>query len=458
MYKKIQHIHFVGIGGIGMSGIAEVLLNLGYEVTGSDIKESDITRRLKALGAKVNYEHLPTNVNGANVVVVSSAITHDNPEIASAREKMIPIIPRAEMLAELMRLKYGIAVSGAHGKTTTTSMVATVLAHGGLDPTVVIGGKVNSIGSSAKWGQGEFMVAEADESDGTFLKLSPTIAVVTNIDLEHLDYYHDISEIKETFLEFMNKVPFYGVVVLCADDPNIQPLIPRIKKRYMSYGFTSNMDVQARNIVHTGLTSRYTLVYQGKDLGDVELNLPGLHNVYNSLAAAAVGLELGLDMKSIRNGLSEFDGVERRLQIKAELDGITIIDDYGHHPTEIRAALDTLKTVWPDRRVIVVFQPHRYTRTKALFEHFTTAFYQADVLIISDIYPASEKPIEGVHAQYLLEGIKNCGHRDVHYIGNRADIAKYLRQNVLKPGDLVITLGAGNIWQVAEDLIRDISG
>lgn len=457
MHKKIQRIHFVGIGGIGMSGIAEVLLSLGYEVSGSDLKESDITERLKDLGAKVTYEHHPRNVNGAHVIVVSSAIPPDNPELTSAREKMIPVIPRAEMLAELMQLKYGIAVSGTHGKTTATSMISSILIHSGLDPTVVIGGKVNSIGSSAKWGRGKFLVAEADESDGTFLKLSPTIAVVTSIDAEHLDYYRDISEIKEAFLQFMNKVPFYGAVVLCGDDQNIQHLIPGVKRRYISYGLTSHMDVQAKNIVYTGLTTRYRLTYQGKDIGDIELNIPGLHNVYNSLAAVAVGMELGLDVKSITSALRQFDGVQRRLEIKAEIGDITIIDDYGHHPTEIKAILNTVKTVWPDRRTVVVFQPHRYSRTKALFEDFTTAFYQADVVIISDIYPASEKPIEGVHASHLTDAIKSCGHKNVHYVGDKNKIASYLIEKILRPRDLVITLGAGNIWQVARTLIEDMT-
>ncbi len=456
MYKNIQRIHFVGIGGIGMSGIAEVLLSLGYRVTGSDLKKSDITDRLRTLGAEMTYGHDAKNVDGAHIVVVSSAIPPDNPELTSAREKMIPVIHRSEMLAELMRLKYGIAVSGAHGKTTTTSLISAVLAHGGLDPTVVIGGKVNSIGSSAKFGQGEFLVAEADESDGTFLKLSPNIAVVTNIDAEHLDYYKDIFEIKETFLEFMNKVPFTGYVVLCGDDPNIQSLIPRIRRPHTTYGLSQHLDIGAQNIMKRGLTTTYRLTLKGREICDIELSIPGIHNVCNSLAAVAVGMELGLDIKSIGDALKEFDGIKRRLEVKAEVGGITIIDDYGHHPTEIKATLDTIKAIWHGRRVVAVFQPHRYSRTKILFEDFTTAFYKADVVVISDIYPAGEKPIEGVHASNLLKGIRNCGHKDVHYVAEDTEIPNYLTRKILKPGDVVITLGAGNIWQVGETIAKNM--
>lgn len=452
MYKTGQHIHFVGIGGIGMSGIAEVLLNLGYKVSGSDLVETEVTRRLSKLGCTVYKGHGPENVNGVDVVVTSSAITRGNPEVQTAHKNLIPVIPRAEMLAELMRLKYSIAVAGAHGKTTTTSMVATILARGGLDPTAVIGGKLNSLGSNAKLGQGKFLVAEADESDGSFMHLTPSIVVVTNIDAEHLDYYGSLERIKDTFLEFINKVPFYGIAILCLDDDHIPYLIPKIKKRYLTYGLTAQADLQAREVKLEGMGGQYMVHRHGEELGLVNLNVPGMHNVYNSLAAVACGLELEIPFADIQAGLHEFAGVQRRLQIKGEVDSVLVIDDYGHHPTEIKATLTAVRQCWNDRRLVVIFQPHRYTRTQALFHDFTRAFYQADVLILTEIYPAGEQPIPGVEARDLGESIRRQGHKNVQFIPDRAAIASYL-ESMVREGDVVLTLGAGNIWQVGEELL-----
>jgi UDP-N-acetylmuramate--alanine ligase len=454
MFKKIKHIHFVGIGGIGMSGIAEVLLNLGYRVSGSDMKESDTTERLRKLGGEIAIGHRAENVTSPHVVVISSAVKNDNVEVVAAREKQVPVIPRAEMLAELMRLKYGVAIAGAHGKTTTTSMVATVLAAGGIDPTVVIGGKLNSLGTNAKLGQGEFLVAEADESDGSFLKLSPTIAVVTTIDAEHLDYYRDIDEIKAAFLAFINKVPFYGVSVLCLDQPHIQTLIPLVQKRYRTYGMSSQADYQARDVSLKPLGSRFKVLSHNRDLGWFELSVPGVHNINNSLAAIAVARELDIDLEVVRKALREFSGVQRRFQIKGEVDGIIVVDDYGHHPTEVRATL-AAAAAGLERRVVVVFQPHRYTRTQHLLEEFFTAFNQADKLIVTEIYAAGEKPIPGVTGQALYEGIRQHGHKDVTYVADKEKLADHL-VTILKRGDLVITLGAGDVWKVGEQLLEKL--
>jgi UDP-N-acetylmuramate--alanine ligase len=454
MFKKIKHIHFVGIGGIGMSGIAEVLLNLGYKVSGSDLKESDTTERLKKLGGEIFVGHRAGNITTPHVVVISSAVKGDNVEVLAAREKQIPVIPRAEMLAELMRLKYGVAIAGAHGKTTTTSMVATVLAAGGIDPTVVIGGKLNSLGTNAKLGQGEFLVAEADESDGSFLKLSPTIAVVTNIDAEHLDYYKDINEIKDAFLEFINKVPFYGVSILCLDQPHIQALIPSMQKRYQTYGMSTQADYQARDISLRPLGSSFRVLHHNTDLGMFELAVPGVHNISNCLAAIAVARELDIGIETIRRALKEFSGVQRRFQIKGEAAGVTVVDDYGHHPTEVKATLAAAASGM-ERRVVVVFQPHRYTRTQHLLEEFFTAFNQADKLIILDIYAAGEKPIPGISGLTLYEGIKKHGHKDVTYFPDKEKAADHL-VGVLKKGDLLITLGAGDVWKIGEQVVEKL--
>ncbi len=456
MFKKIQQIHFVGIGGIGMSGIAEVLLNMGYGVSGSDLHETEITRRLASLGARVQYGHQPDHAEGAHVVVLSSAVSPDNVEVVAARRRSIPVIPRAEMLAELMRLKYGVAVAGSHGKTTTTSMIATVMARGALDPTAVIGGRLNSLGSNAKLGQGEFLVAEADESDRSFLKLSPTLVVVTNIDAEHLDHYHDLTEIKETFLKFINKVPFYGASILCLDDVSIQEILPRVERTVRTYGLNSKADFVANDIRCQGIITRFTVHHQEKRLGDVILHMPGLHNVRNALAAIALGMELELDFATIREGLQEFSGVQRRFQIRGEQRGIMVVDDYGHHPEEIKATLRAAREGW-NRRIVVLFQPHRYTRTHHLFNQFLTAFDEADVLFITSIYPAGEEAIEGVSALQLVDGIRQQGQQNVYWVEEMANMVPEV-EPILQPGDMVITLGAGSIWKVGNELMGRLQG
>jgi len=454
MYRRgrIKNIHFVGIGGIGMSGIAEVLLNLGYHISGSDLKETEVTRRLRSLGCEISYGHRNENLREADVVVISSAVRQNNPEVEAAEQRLIPVIPRAEMLAELMRMKIGIAIAGTHGKTTTTSLISTVLAAGGLDPTVVIGGRLNSIGSNARLGQGEFLVAEADESDGSFLKLMPTIAVVTNIDPEHLDFYKGIDEIKETFLRFLEKIPFFGLAVLCLDHPNIQSLLPRLKKRFATYGLTTQADFQAKEIAFEGLSTSFDVFHQRQGIGRLSLRMPGVHNVYNALATVATAFELNIPFQVVQETLRNFGGVQRRFQIKGEKKGILVVDDYGHHPVEIMATLKAARTGW-GKRIIAVFQPHRYTRTQALFKDFLTAFYDADVLILTDIYPAGEDRIEGVGSKALFEGLREYGHKDVTYLAEKGEIVEHLL-HILSPGDLVITLGAGDIWQVSEELVN----
>jgi UDP-N-acetylmuramate--alanine ligase len=451
MYGKIQKIHFVGIGGIGMSGIAEVLINLGYQVSGSDLKESDITRRLASLGGTVAYGHRAENLSDVDVVVTSTAVNENNPEVQEAHNRKVPVIPRAEMLAELMRMKHGIAIAGTHGKTTTTSMVATVLSHGGIDPTVVIGGRLDSIGSNAKLGQGEFLVAEADESDGSFLKLSPTIAVVTNVDEDHLDYYSDLDEIRATFIDFINKVPFYGLVVLCLDDENLQGMIPEVKKRLVTYGLTSQADFQASEIEHQADRTSFLVHYRGEALGRVNIRMPGRHNVLNALAAVAVGMELEMPFTSIAEGFQDFGGVQRRFQVKGEAQEIMVVDDYGHHPVEIKATLAAACSGWT-RRVVAVFQPHRYSRTEALFDDFVTAFYQADHIAVMDVYAAGEEPRPQVSAEKLATGISEHGHKSCCYTGSTEATVEHLLA-VLQPGDIVITLGAGNVWQVGANLL-----
>jgi UDP-N-acetylmuramate--alanine ligase len=452
MFKKYQHIHFVGIGGVGMSGIAEVLLTLGYRVTGSDARRSDTVERLERLGAKVYLGHEAAHVEGAHVVVYSSAVARENVEVAAARQRGIPVIGRAEMLAELMRLKYGIAIAGTHGKTTTTSMVAAVMGAGGFDPTVVVGGRVHGLGANARLGQGEFLVAEADESDGSFLKLSPTIAVVTTVDAEHLDHYADLDAIVSAFLTFVNKVPFYGAAVVCLDDPNIQHMIPRIEKRVVTYGLEAGADLMARRLSFAAMRSEFEAVHRGKSLGPVTLQVPGRHNVLNALAAAAVGLDLEMPFDRIQTALASFAGVQRRFQIKGEAQGVLVVDDYGHHPAEIRATLAAAKAGF-DRRVITVFQPHRYSRTQHLLSDFLTAFYQSDVLIVMDIYAAGEAPIPGVHARDLADGIAAHGHREVLYLGgDRAAIVDYLCEST-RAGDLVLTLGAGDVGLLGGELL-----
>lgn len=456
MYGNIEKIHFVGIGGIGMSGIAEVLLNLGYKVSGSDLRESDTTERLRGLGGQIYIGHAAENLTNVDVVVTSTAVQTDNPEVIEARRRMVPVIPRAEMLAELMRMKYGIAIAGTHGKTTTTSMVATVLTHAGIDPTIVIGGKLNTLGSNAKLGKGDFLVAEADESDGSFLKLSPSIAVVTNIDADHLDFYTGgLEEIKDTFVEFINKIPFYGLAILCLEDRNIAECIPRIRKRFMTYGLSSQADLRATHVKLDGFNTSFTAHYKGYRLGDISFSMPGAHNVLNALACTAVALELDVPFDKIREGFAQFGGVGRRFTVKGEKNGIMVVDDYGHHPAEIRATLAAARNGWPERRLVVAFQPHRYSRTKELFNEFVTCFYDADLLVLTDIYAASEQPIPGVSAERLAEEIRRHGQRDVTYIPDRLALPKHLL-SVVKDGDIVITLGAGNIWQAGDELVQQL--
>jgi UDP-N-acetylmuramate--alanine ligase len=456
MYKKNKHIHFVGIGGIGMSGIAELLLNLGYKISGSDLRDTDITKRLAELGGEIYKGHHGEWVTGADVVVISSAVKENNPEVMAAREKFIPVIPRAEMLAELMRLKrFGIAVAGSHGKTSTTSLIGWVMAQAGLDPTVVIGGKVNSLGCNAKLGEGNFLVAEADESDGSFLHLSPVIEVVTNIDLEHLDFYKNIDEIKEVFLQFIKKIPFYGAVVLCLDDPHIIELLPDIQKRVITYGMTSQADISAREVHMEGLVSHFE-VYSGRDiLGKIALPLVGVHNIQNCLATVAACLELDIPFEKIVSGLETFSGVQRRMEIKGEREGILVVDDYGHHPTEIKATLAAVRSAWPKRRIVVLFQPHRYTRTQGLLKEFCTAFFEADLLFVTEIYSAGENKIEGVNANALVECIRMHGHRHVDLAPGVEQIAEHLMP-MLEENDLVLTLGAGNIVSAGEDLLEKL--
>ena len=456
MFKRYQQIHFVGIGGSGMSGIAEILLNLGYRVTGSDQKRNDAVERLAELGAKIFIGHQATNVEGAHVVVYSSAVSRDNVEVQIARQRQIPTIPRAEMLAELMRLKYGIAVAGTHGKTTTTSMVGAVLAEGHYDPTIVVGGRVTSLGSNARLGQGEYLVAEADESDGSFLKLAPTIAVVTTVDAEHLDHYGSLDAIRDAFVAFVNRVPFYGSAVLCLDQPNIQLLIPRIEKRIITYGVESGADLVGRRLRLAGMTSRFEVFQRGSALGELALQIPGRHNVLNALAAVGVGLDLEIPFPTIQKALAGFSGVQRRFQILGRARGVTVVDDYGHHPAEIQATLAAAKAGF-DCRVVTVFQPHRYTRTLHLRQEFLTAFNLADVLIVMNIYGAGESAIPGVTAADLAEGIRSHGHRDVTYLGSdRTRIVGHLCE-IARTGDLVVTLGAGDVSQLGPELLKRLN-
>lgn len=452
-FGKAKHIHFVGIGGIGMSGIAELLINLGYKVSGSDLKDSPMTRRLAALSGVVFKGHKEEQIEGADVVVYSSAVASENPEIQGAKKRSIPVIPRAEMLAELMRLKYGVAIAGAHGKTTTTSMVASILTCGHLDPTVVIGGRLDIWGgSNAKLGQGDILVAEADESDGSFLALSPAIAVVTNIDHEHMDHYGDMETIRETFINFINNIPFYGTAILCLDNEEIQGIIPRLKKRYLTYGMTSQADLKGRDLEKEKLGVSFEALYHNNSLGRIVVGIPGEHNMLNALAATAVGLELDLDIGVIKEGLKNLGGLARRFQLKGEKRDILVLDDYGHHPTEITATLKTAKECWPERRLIVVFQPHRYTRTEALFDRFVISFNEADVLIVIPIFSAGETAIDGVTAEWLSRGIKEHGHKDVIFSPTQEEALSTLL-SILRPGDLVITLGAGDIHRLGARLL-----
>jgi UDP-N-acetylmuramate--alanine ligase len=457
MFRAIQRVHFVGIGGSGMSGIAEVLLNLGYAVSGSDLKRSATTAHLEGRGARIFEGHTAANVAGVQVVVISTAVHADNPEVIEARQRGVPVIPRAEMLAELMRMKYGIAVAGSHGKTTTTSMVAMVLDRGGFDPTVVVGGRLGVLGSGARLGKGEFMVAEADESDRSFLKLSPTIAVVTNIDREHLDTYRDLADVQEAFVGFVNKVPFYGAAVLCLDDPPVQDILPRVERRLVSYGLSPQAHVSARDVKLTPTGAHYTAVQRGSALGPVELNVPGAHNVLNSLAAVSVGLDLGVGFDRIREGLHAFTGVDRRFQVRGDEGGVLVIDDYGHHPTEIRATLAALRTRAGTRRTVVLFQPHRYTRTHHLWDEFCRAFHEADVLLVTDVYAAGEEPIAGATGDALAAAIAARGHQQASYAGDLKSAAVRLAEEA-REGDVVLTLGAGSVWTAGDEVLKKVRG
>ena len=450
-FHNFQCIHLVGIGGIGMSGIAEVLLTLGYAVSGSDLRSTPITERLRNLGATIHEGHEAAHVQGGHVVVVSSAIRKDNPEIVEAHRLKIPVIPRAEMLAELMRLKYGIAVAGAHGKTTTTSLVASVLAAAGLDPTFVVGGRVNHIGTTARLGRGEYMVVEADESDRTFLLLAPVVAVVTTIDREHLDHYQSLEEIKEAFLQFVNRVPFYGAVILCLDEPNVQAILPQVKRPVITYGTSSQADLVISEVELWGIESEFRLTYRGEDLGRFHLPCPpGIHNVRNAAAAAGVALYLNVPAELIREGFRKFTGVGRRFDVKGVINGVTLIDDYGHHPTEIRATLEAARGCKYER-LLVLFQPHRYSRTKYLWDEFCRAFNQADLVVLTDIYAASETPVTGITAAALADSIQAAGHKNVAYYSSMQEgIERLLRE--ARPGDAILTIGAGNVSRALGEL------
>jgi UDP-N-acetylmuramate--alanine ligase len=462
MFAKIQRIHFVGIGGVGMSGIAEVLLNLGYKVSGSDLKTSAVTQRLASLGATTFEGHRAENIIGAEVVVTSSAISADNPEVTEAHNLHIPVIQRAEMLAELMRLKYGIAIAGMHGKTTTTSMVAAVLAAGGLDPTVVVGGRVDAMGSNARHGKSQYLVAEADESDRSFLKLSPILSIVTNIDREHMDCYRNMRDVKKTFLEFMDRVPFYGMIVVCNDDPLLRKMLPEVQRRTVTYGTKRGSDflikseeTKRESAADSRPYSRFRVTYQKKDLGEFTLHVPGVHNVLNATAAIAVGVGLDIPADAIRTALDQFRGVDRRFQLRGTAAGISVIDDYGHHPTEIKATLAAARQCG-FRKIHVIFQPHRYTRTRDLMEEFTTAFADADSLFVLDIYAASEKPIEGITGEVLAQRIREKGGKPVEYVNSVAD-AIGVATKAAQAGDMILTLGAGSISQLGPLILEKLT-
>jgi UDP-N-acetylmuramate--alanine ligase len=449
---RVRQVHFVGVGGIGMSGIAEILRSLDFEVSGSDLKGSDVTRRLEGLGVVVHLGHRAENVKDADVVVISSAVRPDNPEVLEARSRQIPVIQRAEMLAELMRLKHGVAIAGSHGKTTTTSLVATVMRAAGLDPTVVVGGKVNALGSNARLGQGDLLVAEADESDGSFLRLTPTIAVVTNIDPEHLDHYGTHEVLKTAFVEFVERIPFYGLGVLCLDHPHVQSILPRIQRRHVTYGTSAQADYRAANVSFHGLETHFDAYRRNEHLGTFVVRMPGAHNVLNTLAAIAVADEFAVPLDVVRDALASFGGVQRRFTIVGEVHGVTTVDDYGHHPAEIEATLEAARRAF-DKRVVVAFQPHRYSRTHLLMNDFARAFNRADKVLITEIYAAGEEPIAGVSGAKLAENVRAHGHHDVTFVPTRAGVTDVLEREV-KPGDLVIALGAGDINKCARELLE----
>ncbi len=456
MFRSIKKLHFVGIGGIGMSGIAEILIDQGFQVTGSDRAESENTERMRSLGAKVFIGHDARNLApDVDVLVYSSAVTVDNPEVVEAQKRKIPVIRRAEMLAEVMRLKYGIGIAGTHGKTTTTSMISLVLMEGDVDPTVIVGGRLRGLaGSNARLGKGDFIVVEADEFDRSFLSITPTIAVLTSLETDHLDCYRDLEDIKSAFIQFAAKVPFYGFVVLCLDEPSLQDIMPKIRKKIITYGFNGQADVQALDVRHKHNTSQFLVARDGRELGSVELQIPGKHNVLNALAAITVGLELKVPFEKVRAGIEKFTGVFRRWEVKAEVDGIMVVDDYAHHPTEIKVTLAGVKAGWR-RRVICVFQPHLYSRTRDFYEDFGRAFFNADVLVLTDVYPAREEPIQGVTGELIANAAKEFGHKHVHYIPDKAKVPDVLMQ-IKKKGDLILTMGAGDIWKFGEEFVRKL--
>ena len=460
---RVRHIHFVGVGGIGMSGLAEILRTLEFDVSGSDLKPNDITRRLETMGVRVDVGHRAENVEGAGVVVYSSAISKSNPEMVRARALEIPVISRAEMLAELMRVKYTVAIAGSHGKTTTTSLVATVLRAAGLDPTVVVGGKVNALGSNARLGMGDLFVAEADESDGSFLKLTPTIAVITNIDAEHLDFYGTHEAVKDAFVQFANKIPFYGLGVLCLDHPHVQEILPRIERRHVTYGVSRQADYRAKNPRYEGLSTRFDAFRRNESLGEFVVKMPGAHNVLNALSVIAVSDELEIPLNVVRDAIESFHGVQRRFTVvgqptftkNGKTGDVMVIDDYGHHPAEVEATLDAAQRGF-DRRVVVAFQPHRYTRTQSLFNEFLRAFNKADVLVVTEVYPAGEAPIPGANGEALTQGIRAHGHHAVTYVPDKKKVTDALLE-IVEPGDLVIALGAGDINASARELVAALT-
>ncbi|MEY2667808.1 MAG: hypothetical protein RJA59_446 [Pseudomonadota bacterium] len=450
-HSRSPRIHFVGVGGIGMSGIAELLLNLGYPVSGSDLRESETTRRLAGLGGRIAFGHSAAHVGDADVVVISSAVRRDNPEVVEARRRKIPVIPRAEMLAELMRLKQGIAIAGSHGKTTTTSMAAHLMAHAGLDPTAVVGGKMNAFGSNAKLGGGDWIVVEADESDGSFLHYAPTLVVVTNVDPEHLDHWKTEEALKQGFVDFVNKVPFYGTAILCLDHPGVQSILPMVEKRYVTYGEAPQADYRATRVEVLGPRVAFEATRRGEPLGRFEIQMVGRHNAQNALGVVALADEMGVPVETIRSGLATFPGVQRRFTVRGERGGVTVVDDYGHHPAEVRATLRGAREAY-GRRVVCLFQPHRYTRTRDLLSEFQTAFNDADVLLVTDVYAASEDPIPGISGASLVEGIRACGHKDATHVP-RAGLPAAARERV-RPGDVVITLGAGDVTAAGPELLE----
>lgn len=456
MFRSINTVHFVGIGGIGMSGIAEILLDQGFTVTGSDLARSEVTDRLEELGARIMIGHAAENVTGADVVVYSSAVKADeNPETAEAARHKIPLIRRAEMLAEVTRMKYGVAVAGTHGKTTTTSMIGLVMIEGGLDPTVIVGGKLSGLGgTNAKLGHGEWTVVEADEFDRSFLSLSPAVAVINNMEREHLDIYSDLDDIKRAFIEFGNKVPFYGFTAICLDEPSLVDILPHMKKRVVSYGTTPQCDVRASEVAYSERTSRFQVEHRGTALGEITVGVPGEHNMKNALAAITVGVEIGVPFDAIARALAKFTGVYRRFEVKGEAGDVMVIDDYAHHPTEVRATLDAIRKGWR-RRVVAVFQPHTYTRTRDFYEEFGKAFFNADLVAITDVYAARERPIQGITGEMIAQSAVGFGHRNVRYVADRSLLAAELLP-LLLPGDIVVTMGAGDIWKTADELLTQL--